>query len=67
MLAADKNKRKPEQDMQYVLEFSGVLSEAELDFVAELFARAIIERMKRKQTQQRNDTNTVCHKKVNLT
>jgi hypothetical protein len=45
----DKDKSKSKSDIEFILDYSGVLTEDDLDFLAHLFARAIIRRMKRSQ------------------
>jgi hypothetical protein len=46
-MTAKQNQNKSKSEVEFVLEYSGVLSESDLDFIADLFAKVIIERMKR--------------------
>jgi hypothetical protein len=42
-----KSKSIHDREIEFVGEYSGVLTESDMEFIADLFARAIIERMKR--------------------
>ena len=41
------SKPTPDREIEFVVEHTGVLTESDMEFIADLFARAIIERMKR--------------------